>query len=335
MAHSIDVVVPCYRYGHFLKECVESVLSQGDVDARILIIDDASPDDSAEVASSLAHSDSRVLFRRHPVNMGHIATYNEGIEWASAEYFLLLSADDYLLPGSLGRSTRLLSGMPEVGFAFGAATVLNEDGTSLPVHPLGRAPGFVQNSAMDGRSFFRLSGAKNIVPTPTAVVRTKLQKDIGGYRQDLPHSGDMEMWMRLAMRAPVGFVDEYQAVYRQHGSNMSLTYFGEYILRDLEERRKAIECLFECDPRMQREGDDIRSGLLRDLAAQAINEASVAFNRRNPDLSNAIARFAVELVPTSRLSLPWMKLALKRAMGANTWLSVRSFVNHIAVRDNK
>lgn len=335
MAHSIDVVVPCYRYGHFLKECVESVLSQEDVDARVLIIDDASPDDSAEVASSLAHSDDRVFFRHHPVNMGHIATYNEGLEWASAEYFLLLSADDYLLPGSLGRSTRLLSDMPEVGFAFGAAIVLNEDGTSLPMHPLGRAPGSAQESAMDGRVFFRLSGARNIVPTPTAVVRTKLQKDIGGYRQDLPHSGDMEMWMRLATRARVGFVDEYQAVYRQHGSNMSLTYYGEYMLRDLEERKRAIECVFECNPPMQGKGDGIRNGLLRDLAAQAIREASIAFNCRNPDLSNAIARFAVELVPTSRLSLPWMKLALKRAMGADTWLSLRSLVNHNTVRDNK
>ncbi len=47
----VDVIVPCYRYGHFLRECVESVLEQ-EVNVRVLIIDDASPDDTAEVAAS-------------------------------------------------------------------------------------------------------------------------------------------------------------------------------------------------------------------------------------------------------------------------------------------
>lgn len=62
---SVDVVVPCYRYGHFLRQCVESVLSQASVDVRVLIIDDASPDNTAEVASALASMDPRVYFVRH------------------------------------------------------------------------------------------------------------------------------------------------------------------------------------------------------------------------------------------------------------------------------
>jgi len=101
---SVDVFVPCYRYGHFLRECVESVLSQTDVSVGVLIIDDASPDNTAEVATALVNEDPRVSFIRHAENKGHIATYNEGIEWASADYMLLLSADDYLLPGALSRA---------------------------------------------------------------------------------------------------------------------------------------------------------------------------------------------------------------------------------------
>src|SRR6516164_9433107 len=100
----IDVFIPCYNYGGFLYQSVNSVLSQVGVDVRALVIDDASPDNTAEVASALAREDSRVTVIRHSTNKGHINTYNEGIEWASADYMLLLPADDYLLPGALRRA---------------------------------------------------------------------------------------------------------------------------------------------------------------------------------------------------------------------------------------
>jgi glycosyltransferase involved in cell wall biosynthesis len=94
---AVDVVIPCSNYARFLERCVSSVLEQPGVDVRVLIIDDTSKDDSEAVGRKLAAADSRVEFRRHEVNKGHIATYNEGLlGWASAEYCLLLSADDVL-----------------------------------------------------------------------------------------------------------------------------------------------------------------------------------------------------------------------------------------------
>ena len=53
MSSSVDVIVPCYRYGHFLRMCVESVLAQSYSPVRVLIIDDASPDNSGEIAQCL------------------------------------------------------------------------------------------------------------------------------------------------------------------------------------------------------------------------------------------------------------------------------------------
>jgi glycosyltransferase involved in cell wall biosynthesis len=77
----IDVVIPCYKCGCFLYQCTDSVLGQAGVEVRILIIDDASPDNTAEVAAALAREDSRVTVIRHTTNKGHINTYNEG--WGS------------------------------------------------------------------------------------------------------------------------------------------------------------------------------------------------------------------------------------------------------------
>ena len=117
---TVSVVVPCYRYGHFLPECVGSILDQEGVDVRVLVIDDASPDDSAQAARRLAAADARVEVRVHEVNRGHIATYNEGLlDWADGDYSVLISADDVLAPGALARATAVLEEHPEIGFVYG------------------------------------------------------------------------------------------------------------------------------------------------------------------------------------------------------------------------
>ena len=67
---SVDVVVPCYRYGRYLRQCVRSVLDQEGANIRVLVIDDASPDETALIGTALATEDSRVTFRRHAVNQG-------------------------------------------------------------------------------------------------------------------------------------------------------------------------------------------------------------------------------------------------------------------------
>src|SRR3954454_20204410 len=75
----VTVVVPCYNYGRYLEDSVGSVLSQSEVEVRVVIIDDASPDGSADVAKRIAERDSRVSLICHETNAGHIATYNEGL----------------------------------------------------------------------------------------------------------------------------------------------------------------------------------------------------------------------------------------------------------------
>jgi GT2 family glycosyltransferase len=317
---SIDVFIPCYEYAHFLRECVQSVLNQSGVDLRVLIIDDASPDHTEEVGRQLAIDDSRVLFRRHAVNRKHIATYNEGIDWATADCMLLLSADDYLLPGALHRACSLLEKTPAAGFVFGNAVVLHADGSRQDYRPLGGSGGG-QALVLSGRDFIRRSGAVNIVPAPTAVVRTALQKRVGGYRPELPHSGDMEMWLRLASHGPVGFVDEPQAVYRKHAANMSEGYRD---LADLHQRRMALELFFSTEAAQMASGVDIRRILSRSLARQAVGKASAAFNIGDMQASRAAALFALETWPAIRTSPAWGRLCVKRLVGPKGWQSLRS-----------
>jgi hypothetical protein len=283
---------------------------------RVLIIDDASPDNTADVAAELAQRDPRVTFLRHATNRGHIATYNEGIDWASAEYLLLLSADDYLLPGGLNRATVLMEQYPEVGFVFGNAVELDEHGgrrftNAVPCHN--------DDRILTSQEFFGLSGARNIVPTPTAVVRTELQKRAGGYRAELPHSGDMEMWLRLAAHASLAFVKAPQAVYRRHSQNMSLSYMARNWLPDLEQRRAAFDCFFQACEHVLADPAGLRKRMLYLLARDAISQASNAFNDGELELCGNLAEFALRMSSKIARSLPWAKLACKRAVGLAMW----------------
>lgn len=320
---SIDIVVPCYRYAHFLRQCVESVLAQVGVDLRVLVIDDASPDNSSQVADELRRADSRVTVVRHPTNRGHIATYNEGIEWASADYMLLLSADDYLLPGALARATNLMDAHPEIGFTFGAAFLVDDQ--EPPIRPEGGADTPV-SKILGGLEFIELSGARNIVPTPTAVVRTSLQKRLGGYRAELPHSGDMEMWLRLAAHASVGVLTAYQAVYRRHAANMSLTYTQDGLLPDLHQRQAALECFFHTAVHALPGSARLRERLILSLARDSLNLASAAFNNGQMTMSGRLADYSLAICPEIRRSLPWIALTCKRLMGPKTWSMLRPLV---------
>ncbi len=313
---SVDVIVPCYRYGNFLKECVESVLAQPGPSVRVLIIDDASPDNTADVATELARNDSRVKFLRHSTNRGHIATYNEGIAWAASDYFLLLSADDYLLPGALNRAVTLMEQNPGVGFTFGNAVELDEQGTRKLTDAVSCPGG---ERILAGREFIASSGARNIVPTPTAVIRTELQKRVGGYRVELPHAADMEMWLRVAAHASVGFMRAPQAVYRRHSNNMSLSYIEHNWLPDLEQRRAALDCFFQACGHALPDSMRLRRKMLHLLAGDAVSRASAAFNDGELEVSERLSAFALHTCPKAIRSLPWTKLALKRRLGLRAW----------------
>jgi glycosyltransferase involved in cell wall biosynthesis len=234
----VDIVVPCYNYARFLEGCVRSVLNQSIEDVRVLIIDDASSDDSLLVARKLAQADPRVTVVGHAENKGHINTYNEGIAWASAEYFLLLSADDLLAPGALERAVELMDANPDIVLTHGKGVWWHDHLPMPDIDP-------VQNHAWERHDLLRqlCATAKNIW-TPTVIARTKTQKTIGGYRASLPHSGDLEMWLRFATNGSVAYINAVQAIYRTHSAQMSNAYSADR-MRDFWQTKLAFDSFFD------------------------------------------------------------------------------------------
>jgi glycosyltransferase involved in cell wall biosynthesis len=217
VAPQVSFVVPCYRLAHFLPECLESILAQSYGDFEILIMDDCSPDNTADVAKT--YGDARIRLIRNERNLGHIANYNKGISLCHGKYVWLLSADDKLRsPWVVERYLNLLNRKTSIGYAFcpilGFATGEAEALFTWGLHG-------IQDTVFDRDTFLTKLLRANCVPAPSAMVRKTCYEKVGFYPPDLPHAGDWYMWCLFTLYWAVGYFAEPMVGYRVHATNIS------------------------------------------------------------------------------------------------------------------
>ena len=312
---TVDVVVPCYNYARYLSGCVHSVLAQSDVSVRVLVIDDASQDDTPQLGKALAACDNRVEFRRHKVNIGHIATYNEGLlDWSTADYTVLLSADDLLAPGSLSRAVRIMEEDHRIGMVYGPTIHFKQE-SELP------------KGATQKLAYNRWSGSEwlehrcragyNVITSPEVVVRGSVQRAVGGYRTELPHAGDLEMWLRIAAVSDVAYVRHSpQAYYRVHPASMIRTvYRGSFL--DLRQRKDAFDAFFQYHRYVIACADRLYEWANRALAREALWDACRAYDRNQVETSNAqeLVEFAMTTYGAASSLPEYSALRRRQALG--------------------
>jgi glycosyltransferase involved in cell wall biosynthesis len=322
---SVGVVVPCYNYGRYLRGCVDSVLGQAGVEVRVLIVDDASTDDSASIAAALAAADARVELRVHTANHGHLRTYNEGLRWVTGTYAVLLDADDMLTPGALRRACELLHAHPEVGFVYGRPLVFRE-GRSHPPPWTGRT----RWTIWPGREWLErcCRTTENCIRSPEVVVRTATLRQVGDYCEDLPHSADFELWMRLALHADVGYVaGPHQAYYRDHPASMHRQRFGSE-LADLAQIAAAFEVLFRTHGQLIADRQRLEEIVRHRLAQRAIQAACRAYDRGEwrPGDAAGLEKLAVTIYPGAHALADMRGLRWRRQLGPRTWRRIHPYL---------
>ncbi len=200
----VAVVIPCYRYAHFLREAVHSVLAQTWPNVRIVIVDDGSPDDTAAVAAQLiaAHPQARIELVRQQ-NQGLAAARNAGVRATASPFVLPLDADDKLHPEAIERLLRALQAS--------AADVAT---------PNGRTFGDVDRP-LRTRPVTRARLVANNCLVYSSLYRRELFDRIGGYGPIKPGYEDWDFWLS-ALEHGARFVHVPHELfgYRKHGATM-------------------------------------------------------------------------------------------------------------------
>lgn len=299
---SVDVAIPNYNYGRYLRACVESVLQQDIERLRVLIVDNASTDDSAAIARDLARADPRVELRLRDRNLGPHASFNEGIDWAQSDYFLLLCADDLLVPGALSRAAAFLDADPGVAFVYGRDIQMRGTTPMGDVEAARRAPAAWRR--MSGHAFIERFCRLGVfqIPGPTIVIRTAVQKAAGHYRPELPHSDDYDVWLRLALFGDVAETDAVQAMIRVHDDNRSSELQARQLLH-IRHTEMAAEHFFAHEGARLPDAARLRRLARRGLAGRAYWSAVSSLLRAGPGAAE-LFRYAVSRRPSAAILPP-------------------------------
>jgi glycosyltransferase involved in cell wall biosynthesis len=223
---TVSFVVPCYKLAHLLKECVESILAQSYTNFEILIMDDSSPDKTAEVSSTF--KDSRVKYIANEHNLGPLRNYNKGIALSRGKYVWLISADDLLRrPYVLERYVELMEAHPQIGYTFcpGVAIRDGEEGRIWKGSEYGK-----HNRIIKGQTFLKTLLRGNQILAPSAMARRECYERVSmfpvdvtwaGQAIDLVWGGDWYLWCVFCLFYDVGYFAEPMVNYREHELSMT------------------------------------------------------------------------------------------------------------------
>ena len=209
----VSVIIPTYNRAEYLKLALKSVLEQTYKNIEVIVADDGSMDNTAEVVADFNDPQIKYFYKK---NTGlPAATRNLGLREASGEYIAFLDSDDMWLPEKLEIQVEYLREHPEYHLAYSNAWII--DGTGV-------RKGLIMDLELfkEGEIFKDLVKC-NFIPQLTVLMKREVFDDIGFLNEDpaLRAVEDYEYWLRVALRYKIGFVKEPLAMYRVHSEGVS------------------------------------------------------------------------------------------------------------------
>ena len=251
----VSVVIPNFNHARYLDQRLRSVLSQTYRDFEVVVLDDASTDDSLEVLAPY-RSDPRIRWIENRVNSGSAyKQWNRGVREARSDYVWIAESDDYADERLLAILVERLERHPRVGVAYCQSWVVDEDGRTLCcaadwVRDLddGR---WRHDFIADGRDeCARYLLRKNTIHNASAVVfRRALYEQTGGADESMRLCGDWKVWVEILLRSDLAFVAEPLNYHRTHPATVRQTASQEDYAR--ENWRIAARVLSAVDPPAQ------------------------------------------------------------------------------------
>jgi glycosyltransferase involved in cell wall biosynthesis len=211
-APGVSVIIPTYNQAAYLHFAVDSVRAQTYPHHEIIVVDDASTDETQAYLRSQA--DLRVI--RNASNSGPSFSRNQGLRIALGEFVTFLDGDDLLLPDKFQTQVQALATGPAMGMVYGDIQFCDAEGRDLPWR-FSRL-----HAPHPGPDIFEPLTYGNFIPIHAPLVRRSSLDLIGGFEETLRAGAeDWHLWLRLAAAYPVRFQPVVVGKYRIHGGNTS------------------------------------------------------------------------------------------------------------------
>lgn len=235
----VSVVTPTFNQAAFLRETIDSVLSQDYPSIEYQVIDDGSTDATGSVLGE--YSDR--VWTEHQQNRGQTPTINKGWERSSGDILTWLNSDDTFLPGAVSRAVVYFEEHPEVDIVFGDTLFTEHDGT-----PIERSQ---KREEFDYVQF--VLRCENPIPQPSAFIRRSVIEDVGILDPSYYYFMDWDFWLRAGINHRISYFPELLSTYRLHAESKTVAQANkaapelEYMYRkffareDLPERIRSLE----------------------------------------------------------------------------------------------
>ncbi len=285
----VSIIIPCYRGSRFLGEAIESCLRQTHRELEVIVVDDASPDDCAEIAERYVRSDDRVRLIRRAENGGVSRAFNSGLEVARGDYMSRLAQDDLFGEFAIEVMMRRLQERPEAGLVYCDGHVIDERGEVKERFHLAEP-----DEVLSFRNGLNLC----------VMWRRAVWERAGGFDPRFDLTEDFEYWLRIAQSFPITKCPDVAPFYlRIHDSNGSTLSFAEQERATIE----VVRCRFP--------SSSLRHRLLKRKAlAYAVFSASMGYSsvgrQQLPALARVLHSFVLWPFPFRRgeLSQPLARL---------------------------
>lgn len=226
----VSIITPTYNHSKYIRECIESVLSQSFSEWEMIIIDDASSDETPKIVEEYAKTEKRIKFIRHefnygPQNLGK--TYNEGLSLADGEFIAILEGDDYWPDYKLERQIKSFkdNSILSHGLYVIVKDFKNSKGTIIANYD--HWTDDIKYNRPVGSALKAFLICEFPVASQTVLIRKDILMKIGGFIQVPPPAPfvDFETFMELSLYGEFDFHSEVLGYWRMHEESISSTYF--------------------------------------------------------------------------------------------------------------
>lgn len=232
----VTVVLTTFNQGKYIEEALNSVFLQSYAQIQLIVIDNASTDNTLAVIETKKETSSDFILIKNLSNKGLCGAFNQGLALAKGKYIIDLSGDDILLPDRIGKQIQAFELLSEdYAVVFSNARYIDPDGELLNYHyPVDSDEKAVDKIPMG--DVYKKVLEKYFICTPTMIMRTSIVNQMGGYDESLQFE-DFDFWIRSSVKFKYFYLDDVLTLKRntprslgtkvyEKGSKMMESYYA-------------------------------------------------------------------------------------------------------------